>query len=66
MALPPISLIRQIDTHRLIPSRHLYGGVSVLAEIADDDAHLAALLDLDNATNDRLMAEHELMPGIGI
>jgi hypothetical protein len=38
----------------------------VLARVADDDAHLADLFDLDNATNDRLMAESNLLPGIGI
>lgn len=34
--------------------------------IADDETHLAALFDLDHATNDRLRAEHDLLPGIGI
>jgi RES domain-containing protein len=38
----------------------------VLARVADDDAHLADLFDLDNATNDRLIAESNLLPGIGI
>jgi hypothetical protein len=38
----------------------------VLAEIAENEADLAAITDLDNATNDRLLAEHELLPGIGI
>jgi hypothetical protein len=66
MRLPPVSLVRQIDTHRLIPSRHLVRGRSVLREIADDRAHLAALMDLDNATNDRLLAEHNRLPGIGL
>lgn len=66
MALPPVSLVRQIDTHRLIPSKHLPRGRSVLAKIADDRAHLAALIDLDDATNDRLLAENERLPGIGL
>jgi hypothetical protein len=65
-ALPPVTLIRQNDTHRLIPSRHLGRGRSVLAGIADDDRHLQAILDLDSATNDRLLAEHERLPGIGV
>ena len=63
---PPVSLVRQLDTHRLIPSRHLPRGDSVLVAIADDDAHLQALFDLDLATNDRLAAEHQLLPGIGL
>jgi hypothetical protein len=66
MALPPLSLVRAIDTHRLIPSFHLPRERSALAAIAEDDAHLAAIAELDNATNDRLLAEHELAPGIGV
>lgn len=66
MRLPPVSLVRQIDTHRLIPSRYLPGGDSVLVAIADDEAHLQALFELDLATNDRLLAEQSLLPGIGI
>ncbi len=66
MRLPPASLVRQFDTHRLIPSKYSDGGDSVLARIANDDAHLRDLFDLDNATNDRLLAENDLLPGIGI
>jgi RES domain len=64
--LPPISLVRRNDTHRLIPSKYTKDGTSVLARIADNDAHLADIFDLDNATNDRLLAENELFPGIGV
>jgi hypothetical protein len=38
----------------------------VLARVADGDAHLKDIFDLDNATNDRLIAESNLLPGIGI
>jgi len=38
----------------------------VLAAIADDDRHLQAILELDSSTNDRLLGEHERMPGIGV
>ncbi|MPZ54947.1 MAG: RES domain-containing protein [Rhizobiales bacterium] len=34
--------------------------------IADDDKNLKDIFDLDNATNDRLLAENDLLPGIGI
>jgi hypothetical protein len=64
MALPPVTLVRQYDTHRLIPSRYVDGGDSVLARIADDDEHLQALFDLDHATNERLLAENDRAPGI--
>jgi hypothetical protein len=51
------------DTHRLIPSKH--SGDGALWRIADDVAHLDALFDLDGATNDRLLGECDLLPGIG-
>jgi RES domain-containing protein len=64
--LPPTRLVRQFDTHRLIPSKYSPGGASVLVRIADDDAHLQDIFDLDNATNERLKAENNLLPGIGV
>jgi hypothetical protein len=60
------SLVRRNDTHRLIPSKYSGGGDSVLTRIADDDVHLKDIFDLDNATNDSLLAETQLLPGIGI
>lgn len=62
MRLPPLSLVRQFDTHRLVPSRH---GETVLAEIAAD-ADLQAVIELDSATNDRLLAAQQALPGIGL
>jgi RES domain-containing protein len=64
--LPRTSLVRRNDTHRLIPSQYSEDGASVLGQIAEDDAHLGDIFDLDNATNDRLLAENNLLPGIGI
>ena len=66
MTLPPVELVRQFDTHRLVLSRHLPQGDSVLVAISDDDAHLQAIFELDNATNDRLLAGKQLLAGIGI
>jgi RES domain len=63
-ALPAVSLVRHHDTHRLIPSQYRDGGRSVLARIARSDAQLADLFELDDATNDRLLAENDLLPGI--
>ena len=37
----------------------------MLAAIADDDAHLQAIFELDAATNDRLLAGQSRLPGIG-
>jgi hypothetical protein len=65
LALPRTILVRRNDTHRLVPSKHSESG-TVLAQLADNDAHLADILDLDDATNDRLIAENNLLPGIGI
>src|SRR5207248_8574056 len=66
VTLPATTLVRQLDTHRLISSRYLPRGDSVLTLIADDDRQLADLFDLDHATNERLTAEHDLLPDIGI
>ena len=65
-ALPRTTLVREFDTLRLVPSRFAAREDSVLADLAEDDAHLAELFDLDNATNERLRGERGLLPGIGI
>ena len=62
---PPITALRQNDTHRLIPSRHLPAGDSVLTRVADDDEHLRGIFELDAATNERLLAERGQGRGIG-
>jgi len=61
VTLPPLTSLHQDDTHRLIPSQY---GASVLTRLAQDAAHLETLFALDNLTNDRLHAEHNLLPGI--
>lgn len=66
MSTPGVSRIRQLDTHRLIPAKYSDAGDSVLVRIADDDDHLRGIFDLDHATNDRLLAENDRLPGIGI
>ena len=63
-AFPPERLVRQYDTHRLIPSKYNPDMASVLTRIADDDQHLRDLFDLDQATNDRLWGEEGRLPGI--
>jgi hypothetical protein len=66
MRLPPVALVRQFDTHRLVPSRRMPRDESVLAALAENDEHLDVIFALDSATNDRLLAEHQLLPGIGV
>lgn len=66
VADPPLTALRQLDTVRLIPSRYSIPDDSVLARIAPDNATLAVVFDLDHATNDRLTAQANLLPDIGI
>lgn len=65
-AYPNTSLVRQLDTVRLLPSRFADQEDSVLSALAEDADHLADLFLLDNATNQRLRAERGNMAGIGI
>ncbi len=66
MAKPQLSALRQFDTCRLIPSRFADKEDSVLAPLSDNDAHLADLFELDNATNARLVSEQGGGRGIGV
>jgi len=62
--LLPVGVINQRDTHRLIPAQFADGGASVLARLTEDQKTLNGIFELDNATNDRLLAESQLAPGI--
>jgi RES domain-containing protein len=62
----PIVQVRQFDTCRLIPSRFADKEDSVLAPLSDSTAHLSDIFELDNATNERLLAEHGRAVGIGV
>jgi hypothetical protein len=66
LRLPATSLIRQFDTHRLIPSKYTRRSERILTRIADDKSHLADIAELDQATNDVVRAERDLLPGIGV
>jgi len=59
-----VTFIRQDDSHRLIPSR--YSDRSVLERLTSDGRHLEELFELDGATNDRLLGEANLLPGISV
>jgi RES domain-containing protein len=61
---PKISPLRQDDTHRLIPVRDTEE--SVLSRLAEDEKELQTLFELDGATNDRLLGEANLLPGISV
>lgn len=62
--IPAITALRQDDTHRLIPS--FYSEESVLERLAENEADLQDLIELDGATNDRLLGEANLLPGISV
>lgn len=66
MPQPPATLVRQFDTHRLIPSVRRPRGDSVLVDLVEHDRDLPAIFELDAATNDRLHAGQGRLPGIGL
>ncbi len=61
---PPTTQIDQRDTHRFIPAKYADGGASVLTRLSEDDSVLDGIFELDNATNDRLLAETGRMAGV--
>lgn len=62
--IPGTTAIDQRDTHRLIPAQYAEGGASVLTRLTDDQELLEGIFELDNATNDRLLAESGRLTGI--
>ncbi len=64
--LPNAADIRDDSTHRLIPSRYSGQDDSVLTRLTDDVEDLNALFELEGATNDRLLGEAGLLPGITV
>ncbi len=63
--IPPAHECSFQDTHRLIPSKYSPEG-SVLGELSDNDKELRELIELDGATNARLLGEEGLLPDIGV
>jgi len=62
--LPHVSRLLQDDTHRLIPSA--YDKETVLNRLTADSDVLTALFELEGATNERLLGEAGLLPGITV
>lgn len=58
--------LSQDDTHRLIPARYTDRDESVLARLSENVGDLRALFELEGATNERLLGEAGLLPGIGV
>lgn len=63
--IPPVTAVTVSATHRLIGSKYSEQG-TVLAAMSDSDSMLADLAELDGATNERLLGEDGLLPGIGV
>ena len=61
-----ITQLHQDDTHRLIPARYSDDDASVLARITSDRQQLQDLFQLEGATNERLLGEANLLPGITV
>jgi hypothetical protein len=64
-ALPPLSLVAFKNTSHLIQSKYSLPDESVLSRVAPNQDVLQTAFELDNKTDDRLIAERELLPGIG-
>jgi hypothetical protein len=65
MKLPKQTKINRDATHRLIPYRYSDRGKPILNLLAeDDDVLLSDLIELEGATNDRLLGESGRLPGI--
>ena len=63
--IPPVLECSIQDAHRLIPSKYSPEG-SVLGELSGDDKELRELIELDGATNARLLGEEGLLPEISV
>jgi len=66
MKLPPLTQLRQDDTHRLVPSKYALDDQGALSRLTDDSSELSALNELERSTDNRVLGESGLLPGIGI
>jgi hypothetical protein len=64
--LPETFLLRRDDTHRLVPKVYSDEPYGPLQRIAGDPEHLAAVAELDRATDKQVYAENNLLPGISV
>jgi len=62
--MPKTTALRRDGTHRLVPSR--YSDPTVLERLAEDEHQLRDLFEIEGATNERLLGESNLLPGIGV
>ena len=60
---PPIATIRWDDTHRLIPASYADTDAPFIEQLTEDPDDVASLMDLMSATNARLRAQADALPG---
>ena len=66
MKLPPLTQLRQDDTHRLVPSKYAHEEQGPLSRLTDDESDLSTLTELERSTDNRVLGESGLLPGVGI
>jgi hypothetical protein len=66
MKLPPVIRLRQDNTHRLVPRQYALDEQGPLSRLADDEDELSALTELERSTDNRVLGESGLLPGISI
>ena len=66
MKLPPVIRLCQDDTHRLVPSKYALDEQGPLLRLAEDDSEFSGLSELERSTDNRVLGESGLLPGIGI
>jgi len=63
---PKTTQLSRSNTHRLIPTRYSEDGDGVLARLGLPQSQTGNLLELEGATNDRVMGEANRLPGITV
>jgi RES domain-containing protein len=66
MKLPSFIRLRQDDTHRLVPRQYALDEQGPLSRLADDEDERGALTELERSTDNRVLGESGLLPGISI
>ncbi len=65
-SLPRITSVSRNHTHRLIPTRYADDAEGVLARLNLPQSQFDNLLQLEGATNNRVIGESNLLPGISV
>lgn len=66
MKFPPIIQLRLDDTHHLVPRQYALDEQGPLSRLADNEAELSALTELERSTDNCVLGESGLLPGISI